>query len=149
MKHRAVLRPGMVVAMILALCLTAGSALAAGRVMEGNRGQEGESLDLSKVVSRGKFTLVDFWSPYCGPCLKMAPYMERLAARRSDLTVVKLNINRTGVQGIDWKSPLARQYNIKSVPFLVIFDKQGRKIAEGQKALNMFIDWAKQAGVLS
>jgi thioredoxin 1 len=149
MNDKAVLRPGIMVAMILAVCLTAGSVLAAGRVMEGNRGQEGESFDLSKVISRGKFTLVDFWSPYCGPCLKMAPYMESLAARRSDLKVVKLNINRAGVQGIDWKSPLARQYNIRSVPFLVIFDKQGRKIAEGQQALTMFIDWAKQAGVLS
>ncbi len=149
MKNKAVPRSGIVVVMILILCLTAGSVLAAGRVMEGNRGQEGESFDLSKVVSRGKFTLVDFWSPYCGPCLRMAPYMESLAARRSDLKVVKLNINRTGVQGIDWKSPLAQQYNIKSVPFLVIFDKQGKKIAEGQRALNIFIDWAKKAGVLS
>lgn len=149
MRNKAVPRSGIVVVMILILCLTAGSVLAAGRVMEGNRGQEGESFDLSKVVSRGKFTLVDFWSPYCGPCLRMAPYMESLAARRSDLKVVKLNINRTGVQGIDWKSPLAQQYNIKSVPFLVIFDKQGKKIAEGQRALNIFIDWAKKAGVLS
>ncbi len=149
MKNKAVPRSGIAVVMILILCLTAGSVLAAGRVMEGNRGQEGESFDLSKVVSRGKFTLVDFWSPYCGPCLRMAPYMESLAARRSDLKVVKLNINRTGVQGIDWKSPLAQQYNIKSVPFLVIFDKQGKKIAEGQRALNIFIDWAKKAGVLS
>jgi thioredoxin 1 len=149
MKHKAVPRSGIMVVMILILCLTVGSALAAGRVQEGNRGKEGESFDLSKVVSRGQFTLVDFWSPYCGPCLRMAPYMESLAAKRSDLNVVKLNINRAGVQGIDWKSPLAQQYNIKSVPFLVIFDKQGKKIAEGQKALNMFIDWAKQAGVLS
>jgi thiol-disulfide isomerase/thioredoxin len=149
MKHKAVPRSVVVVVMILMLCLTAGSVLAASRVLEGNRGQEGESFDLGKVVSQGKFTLVDFWSPYCGPCLRMAPYMESLAAKRSDLKVVKLNINRAGVQGIDWKSPLAQQYNIKSVPFLVIFDKQGKKIAEGQSALNMFIEWAKQAGVLS
>jgi thiol-disulfide isomerase/thioredoxin len=149
MTYKAVLRPGIVVAVILALWLTAGSALAAGRVVEGNRGQEGKTFDLNSIVSQGQFTLVDFWSPYCGPCLKMAPYMEQLAARRSDLKVVKLNINRAGVQGIDWKSPLALQYNVKSVPFLIIFDKKGRKIAEGQQALQLFIDWAKKAGVLS
>lgn len=147
MKQRAVVRLGMVAVMTLALWLGAKSSEATGRVMEGNRGREGQSFEVSNVVSRGAFTLVDFWSPYCGPCLKLAPYMEKLAARRSDLKVVKLNINRPGVQGIDWKSPLAKQYKINSIPHLVIFDKNGKEIAAGPGAFNLFVDWVKQAGL--
>lgn len=141
------MRLGVVIALTLALWLGIQNSEAAGRVLDGNRGREGQSFDLRRVVSRGTFTLVDFWSPYCGPCLKLAPYMKKLAAKRSDLKVVKLNINRPGVKGIDWKSPLARQYKIRSVPFLVIFDKNGREIAHGRRAFNLFVKWVKQAGL--
>jgi len=137
----------MVAVITLALGLAAESSEAAGRVMDGNRGREGQSFEVSSVVSPGGFTLVDFWSPYCGPCLKLAPYMEKLAAKRSDLKVVKLNINRPGIQGIDWKSPLAQQYKIRSIPYLVIFDQNGKEIANGQGAFNLFVDWVKQAGL--
>jgi len=133
--------------MALGSWLAVADSLARGLVVEGNKGREGENFDLGSVVSRGQFTLVDFWSPYCGPCLKLAPYMEKLAAKRPDLKVVKLNINRPGTQGIDWKSPLARQHNLKSIPYLVIFDKKGKQIANGQQAINMFLDWLKQAGL--
>ena len=146
MQPKVVWRLG-VVALMLALWLVPASGMAAGRVLEGNKGREGESFDLNRVVLRGRFTLVDFWSPYCGPCLKLTPYMKELAARRSDLKVVKLNINRPGTQGIDWKSPLAIQYNIKAVPYLIIFDKNGRQMAHGQGAFNLFVDWVKQAGL--
>ncbi len=149
MKHKAVVRLGVVVALTLALWLGAKSSEAAGRVMDGNRGREGQSFDVGSVVSRGSFTLVDFWSPHCGPCVKMAPYMEKLAAKRSDLKVVKLNIDRPGTKGIDWKSPLAQQYKIKAIPYLVIFDKNGKEIANGQRALNLFVKWLKQAGLVT
>ena len=35
-------------------------------------------------------TLVDVWGPECRPCLALMPHVEKLAAARDDLTVVKL-----------------------------------------------------------
>lgn len=35
-------------------------------------------------------TLVDVWGPECRPCLALMPHVEKLAAAREDLTVVKL-----------------------------------------------------------
>jgi thioredoxin 1 len=134
-------------ALVLLLALMTAVAPAAGLVVNGNQGREGETLDLNRLADRGKFTLVDFWSPYCPPCLKLAPVLEKMAARRPDLKVVKLNINRPGVQGIDFKSPLARQYNLRFVPFFVIFDQNGKVMAEGEKALDVLEQWAKQAGL--
>ena len=35
----------------------------------------------------------------------------------------------------EWGSPVANQFNIRSVPFLMIYDKSGKKIAEGGEAM--------------
>lgn len=147
MKQGMSVRFGFILFLALGSWLTVADSLAGGMVVEGNRGRDGETLDLKTLITRGKITLVDFWSPYCEPCLKMAPIMEKLAEKRPDLRVVKLNINRSGVQGIDWKSPLAQQYNIRSIPHLVIFGKDGKQIADGHNAFKLFLDWARQEGL--
>jgi len=147
MKMRTGRRRGLVWWLTLGLWLWAGSMAAAGPVVDGNQGREGQALEIKSLLARGKYTLVDFWSPYCEPCLKIAPIMKKLAATRADLQVVKLNINRPGTTGIDWKSPLAQQYNLRSIPHLVIFDKKGKQMAAGRPAFDLFVEWAKQAGL--
>jgi thioredoxin-related protein len=34
----------------------------------------------------------------------------------------------------EWGSPVANQFNIRSIPHLMIYDKSGKKITEGQGA---------------
>ena len=41
------------------------------------------------LVSSGP-VLVDVWGPECRPCFALMPHVERFAAERSELTVVKL-----------------------------------------------------------
>ncbi len=132
---------------LLGAVLAAGPCLAAGKVMEGNKGSEGEEVNVKKLLVRGQYTLVDFWSPYCGPCLQIAPILEKLADKRGNLVIVKLNINRPDFKGIDWKSPLAQQYNIRSVPYMAIFDPDGKLLAKGPEAMQMLAQWAKEAGM--
>jgi thiol-disulfide isomerase/thioredoxin len=101
----------------------------------------GEPTDLTAYLVPGQITLFDFMSEYCGPCRVFAPYLERLHEERDDLTVVKVDINRRGKRGIDWGSPLARQYGVRSVPYFKVFDAKGRLIAEGRDAQPMVISW--------
>lgn len=130
----------------LAAPLAPGPA-AAGRVEEANAGQGGEVLDLSPLLVPGQVTLIDFYSPYCPPCRFLAPLLEQLAQKRPDSVVKKLNINRPGFQGIDWKSPLAQQYQIKSVPFFLIFNPKGKLVARGSAAMQQLQAWLKKAGI--
>ena len=81
----------------------------AGAVQEANAGRDGQTIDLKKLPVQGKITVVDFFSQYCPPCMQLAPLLEQLAQKRSDLAIKKVNIQRPEVSGkIDWQSPLAQ-----------------------------------------
>ncbi len=64
--------------------------------------------------------LVDYWAQWCGPCRAVAPVVESVAkAYDGKLKVGKLNV--------DDNPALARQYNIRSIPTLMLF--KGGEIA--------------------
>jgi thioredoxin 1 len=62
--------------------------------------------------------LVDFWAPWCAPCLIVAPAVEEVAKKFSGkLKVAKMNVdeNRT----------TPGNYGIMSIPTLIIFKNGG------------------------
>jgi thiol-disulfide isomerase/thioredoxin len=136
-------------AVFLALVLGLGaiSATEAVAAPEANSGRGGETLDLQSLRVRGKITIIEFYSPYCPPCRRLAPMLAQLADKRPDLVVRKVNINRPRVKGIDWRSPLAQQYGIRSVPYFVIFSPRG-KSTEGRAATKRVLDYLVEAGIL-
>ncbi len=132
---------GMFVILFLLGCLTAIPAFAG--VTDGNSGKTGQPIDVKKFVKPGQTTVIDFYSKSCAPCMKLAPMLDAMASRRPKTQVVKLNIDRPGAQGIDFDSPLAKQYKIEGVPFLMVFDESGSLKAQGQSALNMVLEWCR------
>jgi thioredoxin 1 len=133
------------VAVLLPLALVSSGA---GEMVDANRETPGQTFEVESLVVRGKTTLIDLYSPYCPPCVRLAPIIEELAAKRSDLAVRKVNINRPEVNGIDWRSPLAQQYQIRSVPYFMIFDPQGQLVAQGRDAFPELERWLKDAGLM-
>ena len=62
--------------------------------------------------------LVDFWAPWCTPCLMAAPILEELAKDyQGKIKIAKLNVEEPAHQ------TLAAQYNIQSIPNMKIFYK--------------------------
>jgi thiol-disulfide isomerase/thioredoxin len=125
-----------------------GRFLGAAGLPEANAGRGGETLDLQSLRVQGKTTIIEFFSPFCPPCLRLAPLLAELAQKRPDLAVRKVNINRPGVAGIDWQSPLAQQFKIRAVPNFMIFSANG-KGTKGQAATKQVMDWLEQAGLFN
>lgn len=104
---------------------------------------QGQEVNLADYLVPGKTTVFDFYSEYCPPCRAIAPRLEKLHTARADIAVVKVDINRPGVKGIDWKSPVARQFNLQSIPHFKVFDPDGKLKAEGDEAYAMVTSWLK------
>ena len=64
--------------------------------------------------ARGVPILVDYWAEWCGPCRTVAPVLDELAAEsQGRYRIAKLNID---------ENPLtAAQYNIRSIPTMLVF----------------------------
>ena len=67
----------------------------------------------AEVLESTEAVLVDFWAPWCGPCRVIAPSLEEINEERTDLRVVKLNV--------DENQATAARYNVMSIPTLILF----------------------------
>lgn len=70
-----------------------------------------------EVLNSDKPVLMDFWAPWCGPCRMVVPLLEEIAKERSDIKVVKINV--------DEEQDLAMQFGVMSIPTLVVM-KNGK-----------------------
>lgn len=105
---------------------------------------KGEQVEIRDYLVEGQITVFDFMSDYCGPCVRIAPFLDRLHQERDDITVVKVDINRPNIRGIDWRSPVARQYSMSSIPHFKIFGADGELMAEGQAAGVLLDRWLQE-----
>jgi thiol-disulfide isomerase/thioredoxin len=91
---------------------------------------QGQQIDLADYLVPGKTTIFDFMSQYCGPCRAYSQPLATLHAKRDDIAVVKVDINRPDVKKIDWQSPVAQEFKLQSIPHFKVYGPDGKLIAE-------------------
>lgn len=95
----------------------------------------GNKDNFDSLVSEG-VVVVDFFANWCGPCRMLGPVLEELSNSRSEVKVVKIDV--------DQEEDLARRFGVMSIPALYLF-KDGKQVDNkvGFMPLEDLTEWIK------
>lgn len=94
-----------------------------------------------EIINKYPLVAVDFWAEWCGPCKRMEPVIEQLAAEYSGKAVF-------GKMNVDQNRKVPQKFGIASIPTLIIF-KDGEpvdkniglvQIGELERKLESYLD---------
>lgn len=75
----------------------------------------------TEVAKAGTHVMVDFWAPWCGPCMMAGPIVDELADQyKGKVKVGKLNV--------DENQETAAKFGVMSIPTVILFDKSGKEV---------------------
>ena len=114
---------------------------------------EGKDITLSEI--RGKYTIIDFWAAWCGPCRRENPNIVKVYEKYKDkgLEIIEVSLDGTPKQNdpkqawldaikkdsLTWhhvsnlnyfNDPIAKKYNIRSIPAMFVLDSEGKVVAK-------------------
>ena len=128
-------------------------------------GIQGNIVKISDYISKNKYTLIDFWASWCGPCRAEMPTVVKAYTDYHDkgFEVVGVSLDNdkeAWLQAIEllrmpwpqmsdlngWDCEGAQLYNVRSIPSNVLIDQQGNIIAKdlrGEDLLNKMAELLK------
>lgn len=96
--------------------------------------------NFDQVIEDHSIVLVDFWAPWCAPCLAFGEVYASAAAKNPDVTFAKVNTED--------QPDLANDFNVRSIPMLMVLKDQVVIYSEAgsmpESALQDLINQAKQ-----
>lgn len=69
-----------------------------------------------EILEKNDYVFVDFYAPWCGPCKRIAPWLDELSESEQYNSIIFVKIN------IDELKELAFKYNVRSIPTFMLFE---------------------------
>lgn len=108
-----------------AVAYSAAQALAqparAGRGQPVEIISHGTQVDINQHLAPGYVTVVDFYADWCPACRSLSPQLEQMAASDPQIALRKIDI-------VNWRTAVARQFSISSLPQVNIYNRAGQLI---------------------
>jgi thioredoxin 1 len=85
----------------------------------------GAAFDVRKQLAPGKYTIVDFWAEWCGPCHVLTPKIERLVKESANVALRTIDLQ-------SWDSAAAKQataeFKLAGLPYVRVYGPDGKFI---------------------
>jgi thioredoxin 1 len=98
----------------------------------------GKKVAIEDYLVDGYVVIFDFYADWCGPCKSIAPRLEKIINKYDDVILRKIDI-------VNWESEVVKQYNIRSVPNIWVFDKKGKKTGSPTHDINTVEKYVEKA----
>ena len=90
-------------------------------------------------ATKSGVALLDFWAPWCGPCVQMSPVIDEISSElEGSVTVGKINV--------DDERELAQKFSVRSIPTLVVMkDGEVIELIVGTRSKQELLDALEKA----
>jgi len=111
------------------------------------KGKTWDGKEVSLESLKGQYVLLDFWASWCPPCKKEIPFVKKLSKKYGNskkFIIVGISLDRSQKSLIDFvkkndmdwlniydadNGNIATTYGIRSIPYTVLIDPEGKVIA--------------------
>jgi thioredoxin 1 len=96
--------------------------------------------NFKQTIESNNFVIVDFWAPWCTPCVSFTPVFEAAAAENPDIVF--------GMVNTETDNEIAEYFQVEKIPGIMVVRDQASILAQvgelGAPALAEIIKWARQ-----
>ncbi len=96
--------------------------------------------NFKQTIENNNFVIVDFWAPWCDPCVAFTPTFEAVAAKNPDIVF--------GMVNTETDPEISEYFEVSQIPGILVIREQAgihTQVGEiGESALDEIIKWARE-----
>lgn len=95
--------------------------------------------NFKETIENNNFVIVDFWAPWCNPCMAFTPTFEAAAAKNPDIVF--------GMVNTETDPEISEYFQVNQIPGILVIREQAGIHAQvgeiGAPAFDEIIKWAR------